>query len=152
VLVGDGPLRPDLERLADALSLTDRVIFLGVRSDVPAVLQALDIFAMTSLSEAASLTLMEAMASGLPVVVTDVGGNPEIVRANRDGILVPRGDARATGEALAALLHTPQKAWEMGSSGRARVQERFVLDRTIDQYYERYRAGAARLRAPRTSR
>src|SRR6185312_12907577 len=92
VLAGDGPLRPDLEDLARQLGVANRVIFLGVRSDVPAVLQALDVFAMTSLSEAASLTLLEAMASARPVVVTDVGGNPEIVRNGVDGVLVPRGD------------------------------------------------------------
>ena len=66
--------------------------FLGVRSDVPDLLQAMDVFALTSVCEAASLTLLEAMAAGLPVVVTAVGGNPEIVRDGGEGLLVPRGN------------------------------------------------------------
>jgi L-malate glycosyltransferase len=150
VLAGDGPLRPDLESLARQLGVANRVIFLGVRSDVPAVLQALDVFAMTSLSEAASLTLLEAMASARPVVVTDVGGNPEIVRHGVDGLLVPRGDAVATARAIEKALH-PADASRLGASGRRRVQERFVLDRTIQRYGERYEAAAKALRAARGS-
>ncbi len=93
LLVGDGTLRSELEALVRQLSIERQVCFLGVRSDVPAILQAADVFALTSLSEAASLTLLEAMASSLPVVVTEVGGNPEIVRHGIEGILVPRGNA-----------------------------------------------------------
>src|SRR5205814_653985 len=95
LMVGDGPLRSDLEKLAGELRIASRVKFLGVRSIIPELMRAVDAFALTSLSEAASLTLLEAMASGLPIVVTDVGGNGEIVRHEQEGLLFPRGDAPA---------------------------------------------------------
>ena len=100
LLVGDGPLRGELEQLARSLGLADRVRFLGVRDDVADLLAVADMFALTSVSEAASITLLEAMASQVPVVVTDVGGNPEIVRHGIDGLLAPRGDAPAIAAAI----------------------------------------------------
>jgi glycosyltransferase involved in cell wall biosynthesis len=146
VLAGDGPLREALESLAAGLGIGPRVRFLGVRRDVPDLLQALDVFAMTSLSEAASLTVLEAMAAGLPVVVTDVGGNPELVRHGRDGMLVCRADVSGTADALGMLLADPSRAESMGRSGRERVRIRFRLDDTIRNYSERYFAAANRLR------
>ena len=139
LLVGDGPLQAELEKLVQTLKITGRVHFLGIRSNVPDLLQAADLFALTSVSEAASLTLLEAMASGLPVVVTDVGGNPEIVRHEQEGLLVPRGDATATAAACRRLLDDPREAATMGAAGRARVEERYQLPRTIDRYLQLYR-------------
>jgi glycosyltransferase involved in cell wall biosynthesis len=147
LLVGDGILRSDLERLAADLGVRDRIHFMGVRDDVAAILAAVDVFALTSLSEAASLTLLEAMASGLPVVVTAVGGNPEIVRDGIDGLLAPRGDSAAIAAALGRLLDDPQLARALGASGTARVRERFQLDRTIGRYYELYLGSPASRRA-----
>jgi glycosyltransferase involved in cell wall biosynthesis len=138
LLAGDGPLRADLEKQAAELNVAGRVRFLGVRSDVPALLRASDLFTLTSVSEAASLTLLEAMASGLAVVVTDVGGNPEIVREGVEGLLVPRGDAAATAAALLRLLDNPAGAAAMGRAGRLRVEERYQLQRTIDSYFALY--------------
>jgi glycosyltransferase involved in cell wall biosynthesis len=138
LLVGDGPLRGELETLTAELNLRERVRFLGIRSDVPEILTAVDVFALTSVSEAASLTLLEAMASGLPVVVTAVGGNPEIVREDREGLLVPRGDVSATTAALLRLLNDSEAAARMGAAGRARVEERYHLDRTVSTYYQLY--------------
>lgn len=138
LLVGDGPLRGDLEALANELGLARRIRFLGVRHDVPAILGAVDIFALTSLSEAASITLLEAMASALPVVVTDVGGNPEIVRRGIDGVLAPRGDSAAIAEAFTTLLDDHVRARQMGDAGAARVHEHYRLNRTIARYGELY--------------
>ena len=118
---------------------TSRVHFLGVRSDVPDILRALDVFALTSLSEAASLTLLEAMAAGVPVVVTAVGGNPELVRHGIDGLHVPRGDAGATALALLRILGDPGAASVMGSSARQRVVEHYQLDATVAAYIQLYR-------------
>lgn len=145
LLAGDGPLRPNLERLIHELDLAGRVRLLGVRADVPDILQAAEVFVLTSLSEAASLTLLEAMAAGLPVVVTAVGGNPEIVRHQREGLLVPRGDAQATADAILHLLDHPQHAATLGAAARARVHERYQLARTIDAYYRLYERLAGRL-------
>ena len=138
LLAGDGPLRGTLEQQARLQGIQDRVRFLGVRSDVPALLQAADVFAMTSLSEAASLTVLEAMASRLPVVLTAVGGNPEMVRDGIDGRLVPRGDAAGAAAALLHLLDNPGVAAAMGAAGRTRVEERYRLSRTIENYGRLY--------------
>jgi glycosyltransferase involved in cell wall biosynthesis len=138
LLAGDGPLRADLENQAHAFGIQGRVLFLGVRLDVPALLQAADMFALTSVSEAASLTLLEAMASRLPVVATAVGGNPEIVREGIDGFLVPRGDAVAATAAILRLLDAPRAAATMGAAGRARVEARYRLSGTVDNYWRLY--------------
>lgn len=144
LLAGDGPLRGELESLVERLGITGRVRFLGVRSDVPELLRAVDGFTLTSVSEAASLTLLEAMASRLPVVVTAVGGNPEIVRDGVEGLLVPRGDVAATAGAFLRLLDDPGAAATMGEAGRARVEERYQLSRTIDAYEQLYQRMAGR--------
>jgi glycosyltransferase involved in cell wall biosynthesis len=138
LLVGDGPLRGDAEGRAADLGIAGRVRFLGVRRDVPEILGAIDVFALTSLSEAASLTLLEAMASALPVVVTAVGGNPEIVRDGVEGLLAPRGDADRITAAIGALLDDPERASGMGRAGRATVAERYDLERTIARYHALY--------------
>jgi glycosyltransferase involved in cell wall biosynthesis len=144
LLAGDGPDRGKLEALAAELGVADRVRFLGVRKDVPDLLRAADVFALTSVSEAASLTLMEAMACGCPVVVTNVGGNPELVRQGVDGVLVPRGDAAACGKALGDILDDPALAARYGAAGRARARERFDLARTIARYEHLYRTLSGR--------
>jgi glycosyltransferase involved in cell wall biosynthesis len=140
LLAGDGPLRSDLEAQVNDLGLGGRVRFLGVRADVPDLLRAVDIFALTSVSEAASLTLLEAMASELPVVVTAVGGNPEIVRHGQEGLLVPRGDVAAIAKALLRLLSDPDSRRQLGRAGRTRVQERYRLEQTIGAYWQLYQS------------
>ncbi len=138
LLAGDGPLRADLTALVERLGIAKRVRFLGVRSDVPDLLQAVDVFTLTSLSEAASLTLLEAMAASLPVVVTDVGGNPEIVRHGMEGLLAPRGDETAIATALLAVLDDPHAAAAMGAAGRRRVEEHYQLSQTVEAYWRLY--------------
>jgi N-acetyl-alpha-D-glucosaminyl L-malate synthase BshA len=136
LLVGDGPLRSSLEQLARSLGIGDRVRFLGVRHDVPLILRAVDVFVLTSVSEAASITLLEAMASGVPAVVTAVGGNPEMIHHNVEGLLVPRGDPQATAVAIGQLLDDPEKAATMGAAGVRRVREQYQLSATIEHYYK----------------
>ncbi len=139
LLVGDGPLRGELEQIARDLGLADRIRFLGVRDDVADILAVADLFALASVSEAASITLLEAMASKVPVVVTEVGGNPEIVRHGIDGLLAPRGDASAIAAAIVRLLEAPDTARAMARSAADRVATLYTLDRTIDRYYSLYR-------------
>jgi L-malate glycosyltransferase len=138
LLVGDGPLRAELEKRLTELGLRSRVRFMGVRSDVPEILGAVDLYALTSLSEAASITLLEAMASELPIVVTAVGGNPEILRDRVDGLLVPRGDAAATAAAILELLDNPCQAARFGRSAAERVRSGFRIESTVDRYYALY--------------
>jgi L-malate glycosyltransferase len=140
LLAGEGPLKHDLEGLAATLKVPDRVRFLGVRRDVPALLKASTIFALTSVSEAASLTVLEAMAAARPMVLTDVGGNPELVRNNVDGLLAARGDVDGIAASLATLLADPALAARLAKSAAERVRHEFLLDHTIDRYYELYRA------------
>ena len=139
LMVGDGPLRGELERLAVELRIRDRVTFLGIRTDIPDLMRAADVFALTSVSEAASLTLLEAMASGLPAVVTAVGGNPEIVRHEREGLLFPRGDAAGCAAAFRRLFRDPEWAASLGAAGRRRAHDRYRLERTIEEYDALYR-------------
>jgi glycosyltransferase involved in cell wall biosynthesis len=144
LMVGDGPLRAELEALAVELRVPDRVKFLGIRTDIAELMRAADAFALTSLSEAASLTLLEAMASNLPAIVTNVGGNPEIVRHEREGLLVPRGDAGACADAIRRLFRDPELAARLGGAGRERALERYQLGRTVDEYFELYSRLAGR--------
>ena len=144
LLAGDGPLRATLEQQASALGIRHRVHFLGVRSDVPTILTASDIFALTSVTEAASLTLLEAMASRLPVVVTAVGGNSEIVRDGVHGYVVPRGDHAAAGRAFVELLRNPARGAAMGEAGHRHVCSHYQLNQTIGTYGRLYALAAGR--------
>lgn len=134
LLVGDGPLRPDIERQVSDLRLTGRVRLAGVQSNVPDWLRASDIFVLSSVSEAASVTLLEAMACGLPVVVSAVGGNPEIVRDEVDGLHVPRGDDAGFARAFIHLLEHPDVRARMGQSGAARVRRHFLMNTAVERY------------------
>lgn len=141
LMAGDGPLREQLETQAQTLGIADRVKFLGIRSDVPELLRAGDVFALTSVSEASSLTLLEAMATGLPSVVTDVGGNPDLIRRDVDGLLFPRRDWEACGAALVRLLRETGLAEKLGANARTRANERFRLDDTVERYARLYGVG-----------
>jgi glycosyltransferase involved in cell wall biosynthesis len=145
LLAGDGPLRPALEGQIRELGLVERVHLLGVRSDVPDLLRASDVFVLSSVSEAASITLLEAMGSSRPSVVTNVGGNPELVRDGVDGLLVARGDSTEMALAIKRLLSNPALAERMGRAAAARVRERFLLDDTIRAYADLYRGNAGAL-------
>ncbi len=149
LLVGDGPLRGELQRLAQTLGIGERVQFLGVRADVPDILAAVDLFALSSVSEAASITLLEAMAAGIPLVVTDVGGNPEIVRQGIDGLLTPSGDATAMATAMRRLLEDRTRAGRMGRQAAERVRVLYRIGGTVDQYRRVYQAVSAEHRRPR---
>lgn len=138
LMAGDGPLSGELEALAAQLGVRERVKFLGIRTDIPDLMRAADVFALTSVSEAASLTLLEAMATGLPSVVTAVGGNPELVRHEKEGLLVPRGDTGACAAALRRLFDDPVLAARLGAAARARARERYRLDRTVGEYFRLY--------------
>ena len=149
LLVGDGQLRSELERLVADLSggdatLADSIQWWGVRDDVDQILRAVDVFALTSVSEAASLTLLEAMAAQCAAVVTDVGGNAEHLRNNVDGYLVPRGDDRALGDRLIDLIDDPRRRAAMGTTARQRVVTQFQLSDAVDQYLGLYQRLAGR--------
>ncbi|WP_231864598.1 MULTISPECIES: glycosyltransferase family 4 protein [Sorangium] len=136
-LIGDGPRRPALEAQAARLGLGGAVTFTGTRGDVAELLPAFDVFALASLTEGISLTLIEAAAAGLPIVATRVGGNPEIVVDGETGMLVPPGAPETLAGALEAVAVREDRA-EMGLRGRARVMERFGIDRMARAYEDLY--------------
>jgi len=117
VLVGDGPLRKELESLASELGVAEAVRFAGVRSDVAGFLKTLDVFVLPSLTEGLPNVVLEAMAAARPVVATAVGGVPEVVEDGTSGLLTPPGDAGALAAAVARLLDDPGAARAMGDAG-----------------------------------
>jgi glycosyltransferase involved in cell wall biosynthesis len=137
VLAGEGPLLDDLQAQAARLGLSDRVLLAGNRRDVPDMLAAYDVFVLSSLSEGLSNVILEAMAAGLPVVATDVGGAGELVQPDRTGILVSSNDAEAMAAALLKLVRSPETRLAMGGAARASA-EHFSLDAMIRQYERVY--------------
>jgi glycosyltransferase involved in cell wall biosynthesis len=137
VVVGSGPLENELKALAVELRLGDSAIWTGFRDDTPAIMSALDVFALASDFEGFGLVLLEAMAAGKPVVATMVSAIPEVVKADVTGLLCPPGDPIAFGNALARIEdETLRKT--MGAAGRARVAE-FALDRMVEDTMKVYR-------------
>jgi glycosyltransferase involved in cell wall biosynthesis len=137
-VVGDGTEREALEQLTRELGLVEHVTFTGWTRNVESYLGEADLFVMSSRSEGLSLTLLEAMAVGLPVVATDVGGNPEVIEEGVTGHLVPHGSPQALAGAMAAVLARPDRAAAMGAAGRQRVLARFSLDVMADAYSRVY--------------
>jgi L-malate glycosyltransferase len=144
LLVGDGPLRPGLEKMARNLGLEHRVRFLGDRQDVPAVLASLDISVLPSFSESLSNSVLESMAAGLPVVATRVGGNIELIRHGETGYLVPPNDEIGLADALESLLSdgSLRRAWGRRAKGIAQAE--FSLARMTEEYQKFYAALLAR--------
>jgi glycosyltransferase involved in cell wall biosynthesis len=140
LLVGGGELEDAVRQQVAGLGLQERVRFLGVRADVPAILNASDLFVLSSRWEGNPLSVMEAMAAGLPVVSTAVGGVPELVREGETGLLVPSGDAAALARALQALVDDPARREAMGKAARQHAITHFDIRHTVRQYealYER---------------
>ena len=138
VVVGDGPLRVELEGLAQRLRLESSVIWLGERRDIPEVLRCLDIFVQNSVFEGMSNTILEAMASGLPIVATATGGNPELVEPNQNGTLVPVGKSEDLAASLRQYLIDERLRLDHGSESRKRATEEFDLSLMVSRYAELY--------------
>jgi glycosyltransferase involved in cell wall biosynthesis len=134
LIVGDGPDLKDLRCLAAALKLDEDVQFLGTRSDIPALLSAADVFVLASLWEGLPLALLEAMAAGLPSVVTAVGENPAVIQDGRCGFLVPPGDEAALAYALNHLLRDPLQRKLIGNAARQRFEDHFTEKRCIEAH------------------
>ena len=143
VVAGDGPCRAELERVAAGLGQRDHVRLLGNRDDIPTVMSALDVFVLPSIAEGISNTILEAMATGLPVVATRVGGNPELVEEGVGGALVPRSDPDALAAAIAAYTGDPELRRRHGQASRQRAIGHFSLERMAQAYANLYTALAA---------
>ena len=137
VLVGDGPLRQQLESEASSLGLGASAIFLGDRQDMPAVLASLDVAVLTSDSESLSNVILEAMAAGLPVVAYSVGGNSELLGDQR-GVLIPAGNEINFADVVQNLLSDFAFRQKLGRNAQQFAQENFSLDRVRQRYVELY--------------
>jgi glycosyltransferase involved in cell wall biosynthesis len=138
LIVGDGPLRADVEGQIRRLGLSDRVVLAGLRRDLPDVLAGVDVVAFSSEREGLSMAMLEAMAAGVPVVATEVGGTPELIESGVSGILVPPAQPRALADGLLSLLQSPARAEAMRRAARERVRTQFSLRRMIEAYQELY--------------
>jgi sugar transferase (PEP-CTERM/EpsH1 system associated) len=148
-LVGDGPLRAQAQAVLAEGGCADLAWLPGERADVPEVMRGFDCFVLPSLAEGISNTILEAMATGLPVVATDVGGNAELVAHERTGLVVPSDDVDALAQAIARLAQNPAQARLFGDAGRVEVEQRFSLDAMVSAYqalYDRQLAAAGYVR------
>ncbi|HEY4818063.1 MAG TPA: glycosyltransferase [Candidatus Acidoferrum sp.] len=138
VLVGEGVLREGLEEQAKNLGLTDRVHFLGLRTDIPDVLGAMDVFVLSSDWEGNPLSIMEAMASGLSIVSTDAGGVPKLLESGKEGFIVARGDVQALANSMASLLRDREARQSFGNAAAQRAKENFDVSTMVQAYEELY--------------
>ena len=139
VMVGDGPKLAETKRVVREAGVDELVWFAGERADVPDVLRGLDCFALPSLAEGISNTILEAMASGLPVVATRVGGNADLMIEGLTGQLVPRADSAALADAILGYLKDPPAARRHGKAGRQHIEQHFSVERMVDRYEKLYR-------------
>jgi sugar transferase (PEP-CTERM/EpsH1 system associated) len=137
-LVGDGPLFDDLQQAARDWGIAELLWMPGDREDIPEILRTMDIFVLPSLAEGISNTILEAMASGLPVVATRTGGNPELVREGYNGFLVPVSDPHALAVTLHGMIDDMPLSRRMGETGREIVLQRFSWERTVENYLSIY--------------
>jgi glycosyltransferase involved in cell wall biosynthesis len=133
-IVGEGPQRAEIERHIRNRSLRQRVTMLGLRNDVRTLLAATDAFLLTSVSEGIPVTVLEAMAAGVPVVATNVGGLPELVCDGTTGLLAPPGDASKLAEAILRLADAPALASQLAARAKRRVEMEFSESRMIEAY------------------
>jgi sugar transferase (PEP-CTERM/EpsH1 system associated) len=138
VLVGDGPLRQEIVRILSDAGRSHLAWLPGERANIPRILRGLDCFVLPSLAEGISNTILEAMASGLPVIATRVGGNPELIDEEVTGSLVSAGDPEALARELRRYFGNPALASERGRAGRARAEEQFSLEGMTRRYRALY--------------
>ncbi len=141
MLVGDGRLRGELEAMLAAAGAADLAWLPGMRDDTPRLYRAMDVYALPSLGEGISNTLLEAMATGLPVVATRVGGNSGLVAEGETALLVPPDDPGALAAALLAYVDDPARALAHGRAGRARAVREFGIDTMVRDYARLYGTG-----------
>ncbi len=138
VMVGDGPLRAASQAILDEAGITDLAWLPGERQDVPDIMRGLDCFVLPSIAEGVSNTILEAMASGLPVIATAVGGNPELVVEGESGLLVPPSDPAQLATALIELADDPERARAMGKHGRQLVESNYSMGAMVRHYQQLY--------------
>lgn len=142
VIVGDGPLRRELEAASYSLGIGSKVAFLGRRSDIAGLLRGMHIFVLSSIKEGLPLALLEAMASGVPVVATNVGGIPQVVQDRRTGILCPPGDPARLAQSIHQLIRDDGLRQRLTDAARSLVETSYSLKSTVSGYESLYTAAA----------
>ena len=138
LFVGDGPQEWELKQYAKSLAIDDKVIFTGFRKDISKIYSLLDVFALTSLHEGTPMVILEAMAMGVPIIATDVGGVANIIQDNKNGILLKPEDPRLVSRALLKLLRNPDVSERLSSKAYRHVKERYSVERMVSQYESIY--------------
>lgn len=138
LLAGDGVLKEDLIELVDLYGIGNYFQFLGNREDIPELLAACDYFVLPSLWEGLPMALIEAMASGLPIVATDVSGSKQVMIDGITGLLVPPGDSHSLAEALIKLITQPNLALKMADSAQERIQESYSVQKQTKEHIDLY--------------
>jgi glycosyltransferase involved in cell wall biosynthesis len=142
LLVGNERAEPEVLRSLKAIieteHLQDKIIFTGVRSDIPSILSITDIFVLPSLWEGLSIALLEAMAAGVAVIVTNVGSNPEVVSNGINGFVIPPRDSEVIAQKIIELLSAPAKARDLGLAGQKKVKKLFTLNKMVHGYEDLY--------------
>lgn len=138
IIVGDGPLRCQLKKIADSLCINDEVVFMGNRVDMPQILSVMDIFVLPSLYEGLSITLLEAMAAGKAIIATSVGGNPEVIEDGVTGILTPPNSPPLLARRILELINDPDKREQLGRSARSKADKCFSKDKFVQNIQALY--------------
>jgi glycosyltransferase involved in cell wall biosynthesis len=139
LIAGDGPLRSSIEQLTRGFGISDRIRFLGIRKDIPALMAAADAYVMSSAWEGLPMVLLEASAAGLPIVATDVGGNNEVIRDRVSGFLVPAKNSGALTDAMRHMEElSPDSRRSQGLAGREHVSKHYSLSSVVDQWEQIY--------------
>ena len=137
-IIGDGAERDMLVQLSAELGIKNNVRFWGFRGRVEQILNGADVYVNSSWTEGISVSILEAMGAGLPIVATAVGGTPTIVKEGQNGLLVAPRNPAALGEALASMLQNAARCVQMGENSRAQVQHHWSLRRMAERYLELY--------------
>jgi glycosyltransferase involved in cell wall biosynthesis len=145
LLVGDGPQMEELQQTVNRKGLSERVSFLGFRKDTEEILSACDCFVLCSDSEGLSCSVLEAMASGLPAIATDVGGNSELIVEGKTGMLTEKGNAGDLASKMEHLRKNKVLCEAMGQHARARVEAQYANERVVEHYVDQYRGLCRRL-------
>lgn len=138
IVVGDGPLRRECEAILRDGNAAEFAWFAGERADVPTLMRGLDCFILPSLAEGISNTILEAMACGLPVIATRVGGNSELVKEGTTGVLTPPDDSEALARKIIMYFRAPALAHRHGHAGRYTAEKDFSLERMVARYHSLY--------------
>lgn len=138
VVVGDGICMPEIREKIEETGISEVVWLAGARDDIPDLLRCFDIFVLPSLAEGISNTILEAMATGLPIVATDVGGNAELIDNDQTGKIVPAGNIETLAEAMLAYISDEKLRRTHGHAARQRVMEKFTLDKMVADYVQLY--------------